>query len=113
MQEQVTLFRKLLSHIFEHYTEVQDNGYISDKDIEKCPEIFMPRPRIMPIRLQELATPHKSPHRTTEQRLEQDLHHIRRVLFLPETEPEDEPMPLDDVNLEDKNVYIPNDSGLV
>ena len=46
----------------------------------------------------------------TEQRIEQDLHHIRRVLFPPETKPEDEPMPLDDVNLEDKNVYIPNDS---
>ena len=77
---------------------------------------FMPRPRIMPIRLQEpalllqLDTPHKSPHHKTEQRLEQDLRNIRRVLFPPETEPEDEPMPLDDVNLEDENVYIPNDS---
>ena len=46
----------------------------------------------------------------TEQRLEQDLCCIRRVLFPPETEPEDEPMPLDDINLEDENVYIPNDS---
>ena len=114
MHEQVTLLRKLLSHIFEHYAEVQDNGYISDEDIEQYPEIFMPRPCIMPIRLQEHAllsqpdTPHKSPCRKTEQRLEQDLRHIRRVLFLPETKPEDEPMPLDDVNLEDKNVYIPN-----
>ena len=108
--EQVTLFRKLLSHIFEHYTEVQDNGYISDEDIEIYPEIFMPRPRIMPIGLQEPAvlqqpaTPHKSPHH------EQDLCCIRRVLFPSVTKPEDEPMPLDDVNLEDENVYIPNDS---
>ena len=38
------------------------------------------------------------------------LHQIRRVLFPSETEPEDEPMPLDDINLEDKSVYIPNDS---
>ena len=110
MHEQVTLFRKLLSHIFEHYTEVQDDGYISDEDIEIYPEIFMPRPCIMPIGLQQLATPHKSPHRETDPRLEQDLHCIRRVLFLSVTEPEDEPMPLDDVNLEDENVYIPNDS---
>ena len=116
MHEQVTLLRKLLSHIFERYAEVQDNGYISDEDIERCPEIFMSRLRIMPIRfqepalLQQLDTPHKSPHRKTEQSIEQDLHHIRRVLFLPETEPEDEPMPLDNISLEDKNVYIPNDS---
>ena len=116
MHEQVTLFRKLLSHIFEHYTEVQDDGYISDEDIEQYPEIFMPRPCIIAIGLQEpallqqLDTPHKSPRRKTEQRLEHDLCHIRRVLFPPETEPEDEPMPLDDINLEDKNVYILNDS---
>ena len=116
MHKQVTLFRKLLSHIFKHYTEVQDNGYISDEDIEIYPEIFMPRPCIMPIRLQEpellqqLTTPHKSPCRGTEQRLEQDLCCIRRVLFPSVTEPEDKPMPLDDINLEDKNVYIPNDS---
>ena len=115
MHEQVTLFRKLLSHIFEHYTEVQDDGYISDEDIEIYPEIFMPRPCIMPIGLQEPAllqqpaTPHKSPCHETEQRLEQDLH--RRVLFPSVTEPEDEPMPLDDINLEDKNVYILNDSS--
>ena len=76
----------------------------------------MPRPHIMPIGFQEPAllqqpdTPHKSPHCKTEHRIKQDLHHIRRVLFPPETEPEDEPMPLDDVNLEDKNVYILNDS---
>ena len=116
MHEQVTLLRKLLSHIFEHYAEVQDNSYISDEDIEIYPDTFMPRPHIMPIRLQEPAlvqqpdTPHKSPHHKTEQRLEQDLRHIRRVLFPPETEPENKPMPLDDVNLGDENVYIPNDS---
>ena len=116
MHEQVTLLRKLLSHIFEHYAKVQDDSYISDENIEQYPEIFMPRPRIMPIRLQEPAllkqpdTPHKSPHCKTEQRLEQDLHCIRRVLFPPETDPEDKPMPLNDVNLEDKSVYIPNDS---
>ena len=75
MHEQVTLFRKLLSHIFKHYTEVQDDGYSSDEDIEKYPEIFMPRPCIMPIRLQEPAllqqpgTPHKSSHHKTEQSL--------------------------------------------
>ena len=116
MHEQVTLFRKLLSHIFEHYAEVQDDGYISDEDIEQYPDIFMPRPRIMPIRLQEPTllqqpdTPHKSPHHKTEQRLKQDLCHTRRVLSPPETEPEEKPMPLNDVNLEDENVYIPNDS---
>ena len=116
MHEQVTLLRKLLSHIFEHYAEVQDDGYISDEDIEQYPEIFMPRPGIMPIGLQEpallqqLDTPHKSPHRKTKQRLGQDLCYIRRVLFPPETEPEDEPMPLDNINLEDESVYIPNDS---
>ena len=116
MHEQVTLLRKLLSHVFGHYTEVQDDGYISDEDIEIYPETFMPRPHIMPVRLQEPAlvqqpdTPHKSPHRKTEQRLKQDLRHIRRVLFQLETEPEDEPMSLDDVSLEDENVYILNDS---
>ena len=116
MHKQVTLLKKLLSHIFKHYAEVQDNGYISDEDIEQYPEIFMPRPCIIPIGLQEPAllqqpnTPHKSPQCKTEQRLKQDLRHIRRVLFPPETKPEDEPMPLDNINLEDKNVYIPNDS---
>ena len=89
MHEQVTLFRKLLSHIFEYYAEAQDDGYISDEDIEKYPEIFMPRPRIMPIRLQEPAllqqpgTPHKSPCCKTEQRLEKDLCHIRRESTVP------------------------------
>ena len=55
MHEQVTLLRKLLSHIFEHYAEVQDDGYISEEDIEEYPEIFMPRLHIMPIRSQEPA----------------------------------------------------------
>ena len=97
MHEQVTLLRKLLSHIFKHYAEVQDDGYISDEDIEEYPETFMPRPCIMPIGLQEPAllqqpdTAHKSPRHNTEQRLKQGLHHIRRVLFPPETKPEDEP----------------------
>ena len=55
MHEQVTPFRKFLSHILKYYTDVQDNGYISDEHIEVYPEIFMPRPRIMPIGLQEPA----------------------------------------------------------
>ena len=65
----------------------------------------MPRPRIMPTEIHEPAipqqpdTPHHSPRCNTEQRLEQGLCHIRRVLF-----------PSDDNNLEDENVYIPNDS---
>ena len=53
---------------------------------------------------------HVLPHCNTEQRLEQGLHQIRRVLFPSEAEPEDEPMPLDGINLNDKSVYIPNDS---
>ena len=116
MHEQVTMLRKLLSHIFKHYADVHDDGYISDEDIEDYPETFMPRLRIMPTVIQETAplqqvdTPHNTPCHNTEQRLEQDLRHIRRVLFPSETKPEDEPMPLDDVNLEDKSVYIPNDS---
>ena len=116
MHEQVTLLRKLLSHIFEHYADIQDDDYISDEDIEEYPETFMPRPHIMPMGLQEPAppqqpdTPHSLPHHNTEQRLEQGLCHIRRVLLPSETEPEDEPMPLDDVNLENESVYIPNDS---
>ena len=117
MHEQVTMLRKLLSHIFEQYTNVQDDGYISDKDIEEYPETFMPRLHIMPMglqgpgQLQQPDTAHISPRCNTEQRLEQGLCQIRRVLFPLETEPEDEPMPLDDVNLEDKSVYIPNDSA--
>ena len=116
MHEQVTMLRKLLSHIFEQYADVQDDGYISDKDIEEYPETFIPRPCIMLMGLQELAQPqqpdtlHVSPSCNMEQRLEQALRQIRRVLFPSETEPEDEPMPLDNVNLEDESVYIPNDS---
>ena len=116
MHEQVTMLRKLLSHIFKQYADAQDDGYISDEDIEEYPETFMPRPHIMSMGLQEPAplqqpdTPHVSPCCNTEQRLEQGLCHIRRVLFPSETEPEDEPMPLDDVNLEDESVYILNDS---
>ena len=70
----------------------------------------------MPVGLQGLAqlqqpdTAHVSPCRNTEQRLEQGLRQIRRVLFSSETEPKDEPIPLDDINLEDESVYIPNDS---
>ena len=76
----------------------------------------MPRPRIMPTGLQGPAQPqqpdtaHISPCCSTEQRLEQGLHQIRRALFPSETEPEDEPMPLDDVNLDDEIVYILDDS---
>ena len=63
-----------------------------------------------PALLQQPATPHKSLRCETERRLEQDLRRIRRVLFPSVTKPEDEPMPLDDINLEDENVYILNDS---
>ena len=90
MHKQVTMLRKLLSHIFKHYADVQDDGYISDEDI-KYPESFMPRPPLMLTGLQEPAPPqqpdtlHGSPHHNTEQRLEQDLRQIRRVLFPSET----------------------------
>ena len=52
MHEQVTILQKLLSHIFEQYANIQDDGYMSDKDIEEYPETFMPRPRIMPTNVQ-------------------------------------------------------------
>ena len=52
MHKQVTMLRKLLSHIFEQYANVQDDGYISDEDIEEYPETFMPRPCIMPTNKQ-------------------------------------------------------------
>ena len=116
LHEQVTMLRKLLSHIFEQYADIQDDGYISDEDIEQYPETFMPRLRIMPMGLQEPAQPqqpdtlHFSPRHNTEQRLEQGLRQIRRVLSPSETKPEDKPILLDDVNLEDESVYIPNDS---
>ena len=76
----------------------------------------MPRLRIMPTSLQGPAQPqqleiaHIPPHRNSEQRLEQGLRQIRRVLFLSETEPEDKPMLLDGISLNDESVYIPNDS---
>ena len=116
MQEQVTMLQKLLSHNFEQYADVQDDGYISDEDIEEYPETFMPRLCIMPmsvqgpVQLQQPEVMHIPPCCNTEQRLEQGLHQIRRVLFPLETEPEDEPMPLDSINLNDESVYIPNDS---
>ena len=116
MHEQVTMLQKLLSHIFKQYANVQDDGYISDEDIEEYPETFMPRLCIMPMSLQGPAPPqqpdvaHVPPRCNTEQRLEQGLCQIRRVLFPSETEPEDEPMPLDDVSLDDESVYILNDS---
>ena len=116
MHEPVTMLQKLLSHIFEQYADVQDDGYISDEDIEQYPETFMPRLCIMPMDIQGPAQPQQpqvaqaQPHRNTEQRLEQGLCQIRRVLFPSEIEPKDKPMPLDDINLNDESVYIPNDS---
>ena len=116
MHEQVTMLQKLLSHIFEQYANVQDDGSISDEDIEEYPETFMPRPCIMPmnvqgpVQLQQPEVAQVQPHRNTQQRLEQGLRQIRRVLFPLEIELEDEPMPLDDINLNDESVYIPNDS---
>ena len=116
MHKQVTMLQKLLSHIFEQYADVQDDSYISDEDIEEYPETFMPRPCIIstsvqgPVQLQQPEVVQVQPHRNTEQRLEQGLCQIRRVLFPLEIEPEDKPMPLDGINLNDKSVYIPNDS---
>ena len=107
---------KILSHIFEQYADVQDDGYISNEDIEEYPETFMLRPRIMPtdvqgpVQPQQLEVAQVQPHRNTEQRLEQGLHQIRRVLFPLEIKLEDKPMPLDSINLNDESVYIPNDS---
>ena len=57
MHEQVTMLQKLLSHIFEQYTDVQDDGYISEEDIEEYPETVMPRPCIMLTSLQGPARP--------------------------------------------------------
>ena len=84
MHKQVTMLQKLLSHIFEQYTNIQDDGYISDEDIEEYPGTFMPRPHIMPmslqgpVRLQQLEVAHIPPSCNTEQRLEQGLRQIRR-----------------------------------
>ena len=57
MHEQVTMLQKLLSHIFKQYADVQDDGYISDKDVEEYPETFMPRLCIMLMSLQGPAPP--------------------------------------------------------
>ena len=76
----------------------------------------MPRPRIMPTDVQGPVQPQQpevaqaQPHRNTEQRLEQGLRQIRRVLFPSEIKLEDKRMLLDGINLNDKSVYIPNDS---
>ena len=76
----------------------------------------MLRPRIMPTDIQGPVQPLQSevaqvqPHRNTEQRLKQGLHQIWRVLFPLEIKPEDKSMPLDGINLNDKSLYIPNDS---
>ena len=116
MHEQVTMLQKLLSHIFEQYANVQDDAYISDEDIEEYPETFIPRPLIMPMSVQGPVRPQQpevaqvQPRCNTEQRLEQGLCQIRRVLFPLEIELEDKPMSLDGINLNDKSVYIPNDS---
>ena len=61
-----------------------------------------------PAPLQEPDVAHVPPHGNTEQRLEQGLCQIRRVLFPSKTEPEDKPMPMDDISLDDESVSIPN-----
>ena len=97
MHKQVTMLQKLLSHIFEQYADVQDDGYISDKDIEEYPETFMARPHIMPTNVQGPVQPQQpevvqvQPHRNTKQRLEQVLCQIRRILFPSKIKSEDEP----------------------
>ena len=101
--------KTIVSH-FEQYVNVQYDSYISDEDIEEYPETFMPTPHIMlmslqgPERPQQPEVAHVPPCRNTEQRLEQGLCQIRRVLFPSETEPEDELMPLDGVSLNDESV---------
>ena len=70
----------------------------------------MPKNVQGPVQQQQPEVAQVQPHRNAEQRLEQGLRQIRRVLFPSELEPEDEPMPLDGINLSDKSVYIPNDS---
>ena len=116
MHEQVTMLQKLLFHNFEQYADIQDDGYISDEDIEEYLETFMPRPRIMPMDVQGPVQPQQpevvqvQPRRNSEQRLQQGLCQIRRVLFLLEIEPEDKLMPLDGINLNNESVYILNDS---
>ena len=63
-----------------------------------------------PVQLLQPEVAQVQPHCNTEQRLEQGLHQIRRVLFPSEIKLEDELMPLDGINLNDESVYIPNDS---
>ena len=63
-----------------------------------------------PVQLQQPEMVHVPPCNNTEQRLEQGLRQIRRVLFPSETEPEDELMPLNGISLNDESVYILNDS---
>ena len=63
-----------------------------------------------PVQPQQPEVAQVQPSGNTEQRLEQGLRQMRRVLFPSEIEPEDEPMPLDGINLNDESVYIPNDS---
>ena len=63
-----------------------------------------------PVQPQQPEVAQVQPHGNTEQRLEQGLYQIRRVLFPSEIELEDEPMLLDGINLNDESVYIPNDS---
>ena len=76
----------------------------------------MPRPHIMPmsvqgpVRSQQPEVVHVPPRRITEQRLEQGLRQIRRILFPLEIKPEDELMPLDGISIDDESVYILNDS---
>ena len=114
--EQVIMLRKLLTHIFETYTDTQDDGYVSDEDIDRYPDSMMPRPRVLlngaqNIQLQEQPhTPSQPKHSGISHAVEHNLRRVRRVLFPSETEADDEPMPLDDVDLEDGNIFIPNDS---
>ena len=63
-----------------------------------------------PVQLQQPEVARVQHYRNTEQRLEQGLCQIRRVLFQSELEPEDESMSLDGINLNNESVYIPNDS---
>ena len=69
MHEQVTMLQKLLSHIFEQYADIQDDGYISDEDIEEYPETFMQRPHIMPIDIQGQDQRNHSSHKLRKSNL--------------------------------------------
>ena len=68
IHEQVTMLEKLLSHVFENYAEVQDDGYISDEDIDRYPDNLLPRPHILLTRSQDSTlqeqptTSYKAPH---------------------------------------------------